>query len=202
MTGARTSHDAIDAIDAVDAMRAQVALEAPPTSVFSPPGFREYAGVGVFLGLYCAGLELATRSDGAALPMQALLAPMGFLVAVTGIVCLLMVVLRNYAVISSRITGEYFTAYKRGSPPDWIERPARTFNNLMQVPTLFYVVCLFMMMLDRIDQTALTLAWIFVGTRAVHASIYMIWNYLPARFATWLASTITLAVLWLRLLGA
>ena len=24
------------------------------------------------------------------------------------------------------------------APPDWIERPARTFGNLMEVPTLFY----------------------------------------------------------------
>jgi hypothetical protein len=44
---------------------------------------------------------------------------------------------------------EYFRDYKGLPPREWIERPARTFNNLMQVPTLFYVVALLLIALRK-----------------------------------------------------
>jgi hypothetical protein len=112
------------------------------------------------------------------------------------------VVFRNGAIIRGYISGAYYADYRSDVPPDWIERPARTFNNLMQVPTLFYVVCLALMVTERVDRAALCLAWIFVTQRAIHALVYMAWNYVPLRFAMWVASWMTLTVMWWRFVAA
>jgi hypothetical protein len=46
----------------------------------------------------------------------------------------------------------------------------------MQVPTLFYVVCLSMMVTGEIDHAQLLLAWIFVAARLLHAVVYIGWK--------------------------
>ena len=87
-------------------------------------------------------------------------------------------------------------------PAEWIERPARTFDNLLQVPMLFYVVCLLMMVVDEIDSVQVTLAWLFVATRIAHAFIYIVFNRVPYRFAAFFAGVTTLVVIWTRFAGA
>jgi hypothetical protein len=57
----------------------------------------------------------------------------------TAAIWLLMVLSRNGAVLMGAASVEYFRDYKGLPARECIERPARTFNNLMQVPTLFYV---------------------------------------------------------------
>jgi hypothetical protein len=83
-------------------------------------------------------------------------------------------------------------------PPEWVERPARVFNNLMQVPPIFYLLCVLMLHTGRVDAAQLVLAWTFVAARYAHALVYAVWNYLPARFGTFVASFIALVVLCVR----
>lgn len=174
-------------------------LRAPTPSAagMKRPGLREYAALTTFLALYGVGLGVATGARDH-LGREALIAPMGGMAAITFLVWLLMLAFRNGAIIRGNITGAYYVDYRSDVPPDWIERPARTFNNLMQVPSLFYVACLALMVTERVDQTALRLAWMFVATRAAHAFVYIVWNYVPLRFATWVASSMALTVIWWR----
>ena len=79
-----------------------------------------------------------------------------------------------------------------------VERPARTFNNLMQLPMLFYVACLAILITRECDRAQVLLAWLFVALRVVHSAIYIAWNYVPARFTAWVAGSIALGVLWWR----
>jgi hypothetical protein len=95
--------------------------------------------------------------------------------------------------------GDYYLDYAPAKlPPDWIERPARTFNNLMQLPALFYVVCLLMLATGVVDRPQIIMAWVFVALRAAHALIYMVWNHVPARFSAYVAGFVTLCFLWVR----
>jgi hypothetical protein len=72
----------------------------------------------------------------------------------------------------------------------------------MQLPTLFYVVCLLMLALRHIDPAQAALAWLFVSLRALHATLYIFWNRVSFRFALYTAGCITLAVMWARLAAA
>ncbi len=168
-----------------------------PTSA-NHPTLRDYAIVSALLTLYGGAVYSLGRGTGV-LPKESLLAPMGAMVTLTASVWLLMVLFRNYAALTQRASSDYFRFYDNELlPDDWIERPARTFNNLLQLPQLFYVACLAMMLTERVDAGQLALAWMFVATRALHALVYIAWNPLTYRFASWIAASLCLFTLWAR----
>ena len=150
------------------------------------------------LGASGAGLYVVTRTSTQPTNPALLLGPILSLTGLIAVIGLLMAIFRNYAILRNLAQGEYYREYKNHAPPDWVERPARTFNNLLQIPNLFYVVCTLMIVFRQADQAQLTLAWLFVALRVLHAGIYIGLNYLPARFGSWAAGDITLFVLWTR----
>jgi hypothetical protein len=163
------------------------------------PSLREYLAIAIVIA---AGIVLimwaSTLAPVPAEPRE-IVVPMTAMFALTTAVWLLMVVSRNVAVLLGAASVKYFRDYGDGAPDEWIERPARCFNNLMQAPTLFYVVALLAIVLRSVDASQVSLAWIYVATRAVHTAIYILFNYVPLRFAFYTVSCITLAVMWARL---
>lgn len=177
---------------------AQSDLSVPTTSA-AKVSIADYAVVSILLTVYCAGLALLTSAQQPQNPPpERLLRPIEALVGLTALVWLLMVGVRNTTILMGITKPGYYHGYLSDQPPEWVERPARTFNNLFQVPILFYVICLLMMVTGRLDETQITLAWVYVAMRLVHAVIYLGWNYVPYRFASWVASCITLGVIWWR----
>ena len=134
----------------------------------------------------------------ASLSPTELIRPIVALVALTGVVWVLMVVVRNTAVFRGAASVGYYRGYTGSAPPEWIERPARAFMNLLEVPVLFYLVCVLMLVTQRFDSTQVRLAWAFVAIRAVHAAIHIGWNDVRVRFAAYLAGCLVLAALWMR----
>ncbi len=128
----------------------------------------------------------------------ALIQPVVALVVLTAIVLVLTVVYRNLAVIRGKVSQRYFKTFTTDQPAEWVERPVRTYMNLLEIPVLFYVACLLMLATGRFDSVQVSLAWVFVITRYVHAFIYIGFNYVPLRFAAFLAGAVTLAVIWTR----
>jgi hypothetical protein len=171
-------------------------------SASKPVGPGDYVRAGAVQLLFGIGLALTVReSSEQPVVVERLLPPMAALAGLTAIVWLIMVVFRNYAILRGISQASHYADYRSEAPPDWVERPARTFDNLFQTPLLFYVVMLLGISLRQVDQAQINLAWIYVFVRAVHAIIYIGWNHLPARFSAWIASCITLLVLWVRFAG-
>jgi hypothetical protein len=163
------------------------------------PTLADYMTLGVVQCLFVAGLVGAVRlAPSTDMRPTALLGPVVTLFALTALVWLLMVAVRNGAILRGAAHVRYYHAYSSDIPDERIERPARTFNNLMQVPTLFYVVCLLMLVTGVADRAQLLLGWVFAATRAVHAVIYVGLNRVPYRFAAYFAGCITLGVIWVR----
>jgi hypothetical protein len=163
------------------------------------PTVPQYVAVGaafVAFGLLLSWL-IQSRSGRTVLASQ-LVSPMLVLTLLICAVWVLMIVVRNVSLIRGLNSADYYRDYHTSPPAEWVERPARTFNNLMQAPQLFYAVCLAMLATNRCDAAQLAVAWAFVATRIVHAAIYMLWNYIPARFAAWNVGMIALSVLWVR----
>jgi hypothetical protein len=177
-------------------------MSAPARAQVSAPiqvNLSDYYRVGAMLAVFGLGLAIVTRITPTTVPSPVrLIAPIEALAGLTALVWLVMLVVRNATIIRGITRPEYFHDYVTANPPEWVERPARTFNNLCQVPILFYVICLLMMITGRVDEAQITLAWVYVGTRVVHAIIYIGWNYVPYRFAAWNASCLSLAVIWAR----
>ena len=162
----------------------------------------KYLVVGVILAAFVAVLVAVVQTTSASAHIvqgaAALIQPVVALVVLTAIVALMMVVYRNVALIRGAASARYFQTFTADKPAEWVERPARTYMNLLELPVLFYVVCLLMLTTGRFDAIQVSLAWVFVITRYVHAFIYIGFNYVPLRFAAFLAGVITLAVIWTR----
>jgi len=173
-------------------------MQASSTAAAKPMLIRTYSAVSAALLLFGALLYAITSEAPVRLSSRAVIAPLQALVGLTAIVWLLMVLFRNGAVLRGLVSMRYYRDYVSGPPAEWVERPARVFDNLMQVPMLFYVVCVLMLVGDRVDNVQLTLAWLFVATRAAHAIIYIAVNHVPSRFASYAGGCITLGVLWAR----
>jgi hypothetical protein len=155
--------------------------------------------IGVVLATFVAVLVAVVRATPApVVEGAALIQPVLALVVLTGIVALMMGVYRNFALIRGAVSARYFRTYTADGPAEWVERPARAYMNLLELPVLFYVVCLLMLATGRFDSIQVSLAWVFVIARYVHAFIHIAFNYVPLRFTAFVAGVVTLAVMWTR----
>ena len=173
----------------------------PPT-VASGPTLKDYAVVVAALSVFSIGLFIVcSQNAGIDVEAEILLVPLLTLVGLIGLVWIIMLVFRNYAILRKITSGVYYQSYTEDHPPDWVERPARTFNNLMQLPQLLFLACILMMITGYVDRAQWMLVWIFVATRYVHAAVYMIWNHVLTRFGCFCAGAITLFVIYIRMAG-
>ncbi len=162
------------------------------------PSLREYV---VVIAIISAGVAMAaTALQGAGAPAapRELVKPVIAMFALTAVVWSLILLWRNVAIFLRRASVRYYQDYRSDPPEEWIERPARTFNNLMQLPTLFYVIAILMMLAPWADRAQVDLASMFVAARTLHAANYIGLNYLPFRFAFYSTSCMALAVIWAR----
>ena len=74
------------------------------------------------------------------------------------------------------------TALDNDAWPEYVLMVSNNIRNQFQVPVLFYVLCFVFYSINAVTTTVLYLAWAFVITRIIHASIHMSTNYVPARF--------------------
>lgn len=158
-----------------------------------------YTGPCILMGAFIVWLTWVSAGVHPPADAKSLLSPMGGLFSLIVVVWVLMVAVRNGSIIFGHISLDYFADYHaKNLTNDLIERPARVFNNLMQVPQYFYIICILMILFENVDALQLTLAWAFVVLRTVHCIIYLALNWVPYRFASWALSCITLCILWYR----
>jgi len=111
-----------------------------------------YLMIGVVLAVFAAVLVAVVRTTPApGVQGAALIQPVVALVVLTAIVALAMAVYRNVALIRGAASARYFRTYAAESPAERVERPARAYMNLLELPVLFYVVCLLMLATSRFD---------------------------------------------------
>lgn len=101
----------------------------------------------------------------------------------------------------SYLVGHRIHAQKVATPqkvealiPDEVQYPANNFKNLLELPVLFYVVCLYLYVSGNVDTLYVIAAWLYVALRAVHSVVQCTSNIVMRRFAVYMASSV---VLWL-----
>jgi len=72
------------------------------------------------------------------------------------------------------------------------------YNNLLQVPILFYVICILIFVTQRVDEVFIGLAWLFVITRFVHSFIHLGKNNTLHRFLIFGLGVLLLMILLMR----
>lgn len=86
--------------------------------------------------------------------------------------------------------------FKVPRDPEISATAARNVSNQFELPVLFYVVCLAMHQTDGVGHVALTLAWLFVLSRIVHAWVHLTSNDLRLRRPVFIAGYLTIMAMW------
>lgn len=130
------------------------------------------------------------------MPQELIFAPMGAMALLTFVVLGFIPATRFRAVFARQVTADDFKLGESVRVPPQVAVTNRNFMNLLELPMLFYVAGLMYYVAGRVDQTALVLAWAYVGLRAVHSAIHLSYNDVMHRLTAYAISNGVLIVLW------
>jgi len=74
------------------------------------------------------------------------------------------------------------TALNNSAWPEDVVKVSNNIANQFQTPVLFYIISILFYLTNQVSLTVLVLAWIYSGTRVIHAFIHAGSNFVPARF--------------------
>lgn len=122
--------------------------------------------------------------------------PCAALVTWTALVWVALYVQRIGEMRASRIDAQRL--FNRKARVELLQRTsaADNFNNLLELPMLFYVAMGFATLLAVHDRWLSTLAWTFVGLRVLHSLIHITYNRVMHRFIVYALGALTLFALW------
>ena len=112
-----------------------------------------------------------------------------------------MLVRRITAVSKKEVSPKFFKTYHdtTGVPLGLLAH-SNNYNNLFQIPSSFFLLCLFMLMLGIQDPWALPITWLFVFSRIVHSLIHISTNKLILRMTSFSVGIALLLLLAFRIL--
>jgi hypothetical protein len=82
-------------------------------------------------------------------------------------------------------------------PPE-ANAPANNLKNLFELPVLFYVLCLFLLVTEQVDTLYVVVAWLFVLFRYLHSFVHCTSNHVMTRFRLYALSSFALWFMVLR----
>lgn len=80
-----------------------------------------------------------------------------------------------------------------------VEMASNNLRNLFEMPVLYFVVVLLMLVLHQADYPQVVLAWAFVLARALHSVVHIGPRNVRARFGLYLLSCVLLSAMWIGL---
>jgi len=125
---------------------------------------------------------------------------MSTLVFLTFIVLLLIPIKRFRAAFAKQVTPEDFALGESARVPGNVTLANRNFMNLLEVPVLFYVLCLALFVTETVSSFFMTMAWIYVVARLVHSVVHIAYNNVMHRLICFATSNIVLIVMWVQFL--
>lgn len=79
--------------------------------------------------------------------------------------------------------------------PQSVNRVSNNYNHLFEQPTLFYVVCLAIALLEHVNDFFIAAAWLFVFLRIIHSVIQVTIDKVMLRFLVFIASWVVLGAM-------
>ena len=130
------------------------------------------------------------------MPQDAIFTPMGALALLTFLVLILIPIRRFRAGFAGRIVPDDFKFGESQNVPGDVSIPNRAYMNLLEMPVLFYVICLMVFVTARVDQMVLYLAWVYVGLRVLHSLIHLTYNNVYHRLTVFALSNFVVIAMW------
>jgi hypothetical protein len=124
--------------------------------------------------------------------------PVSALVLLTFLVLVQIPLRRFRAGFARRVSYGDFRYGESSTVPGDVSLPNRNYMNLLELPVLFYVLCLSLYATAHVTPAMVWLAWAYVALRVVHSIVHLTYNDVRHRGLAFAASNIVLVILWIR----
>ncbi len=126
--------------------------------------------------------------------------PGAILAIYTMLVLFRLALLRRKAAYSGSIEVQYFKLYYGYEVPDELRLWERHYNNLLELPVIFYFAIFTTIALQLVNPFNVILAWSYLILRLIHAFIHLNGNKVKNRFLAFASSAFVLLALWFSIL--
>ena len=130
------------------------------------------------------------------MPQEPILAPMGALALWTFLVLLLIPIRRFRAAFGGTVGQDDFKYGESSRVPGEVSIPNRNYMNLLELPVLFYAICLIALQTGEAAGLVVQLAWAYVGLRVLHSLIHLTYNKVMHRLTLFALSNVTVITMW------
>lgn len=131
---------------------------------------------------------------------SSILLPMAGLAIWTLLVLLILPYKRLRAVKNKQAKVSDFRFGESANVPPDVSIPNRHLMNLLEMPILFYVACLTLVVTQQVDLLYVSLAWAFFVARIAHSFVHLTYNNVIHRLQAFAVSNFILTAIWLRLI--
>ena len=128
--------------------------------------------------------------------VQMVLLPVFVLVGLTFALLLGMASLRTRAIVSGE-TKPRDIALRQPNWPPYLLQLSYSFSSQYEMPVLFYVLTILVVITKQADVLFVVLSWVFVISRAAHAFVHVTSNDLRWRGPLFGVGALVIAIMWL-----
>jgi hypothetical protein len=130
------------------------------------------------------------------MPQHLIFLPMGALALLTSVALTLIPFRRFRAGFAGQVRAEDFRFGESARVPGEVSIPNRNYMNLLELPMLFYALCLSLYVTHSVTGLEYGLAWAYVALRAAHSAVHLTLNHIYTRLTLFAASNVVLGVAW------
>ncbi|MEZ5489739.1 MAG: MAPEG family protein [Gammaproteobacteria bacterium] len=124
--------------------------------------------------------------------------PVSALVILTFAVLLLIPYKRIMASLNKKVTADDFAYGESKRVPGDVSLPNRNMMNLLEIPVLFYVLCVILFITGNVTPFFVNLAWLYFALRLGHSVVHLSYNKVLHRLAFFASSNLVLLVMWIQ----
>ena len=125
--------------------------------------------------------------------------PLLGMVLLTFIVGIKMLLSRIKAIKEDGMNPAFFLLNRGAKQPEYLTKVSHHYENLFELPLLFYVSIILIYATNNVDYLYLILTVSFAVTRYIHAYIHITYNNLLHRRNAFFVGSIILFIIWLRI---
>ncbi len=125
-----------------------------------------------------------------------ILFPVMALIGWTFLVLLLIPIVRTKEISAGRLSPKDFAGAESERVSMRVSLPNRNYMNLLEMPVIFYVLCVIAFVAGQANDLMVAIAWVFVALRIVHSIIHLTFNRVFIRFLVFLVAKAALIALW------
>lgn len=126
--------------------------------------------------------------------------PVSAMAMLTFMVLLLIPYRRVKARLANKVSNEDFSYGESQRVPGSVALPNRNMMNLLEIPVLFYVLCIILFITGNVTPFFVNSAWIYFALRLGHSIVHLSYNHVLHRLAFFASSNLVLLIMWIQFL--